>query len=48
LRVSGHCVAPAIDPSMHTIKAEVEAAQKEIQSSIDSVKETPKVDEPPK
>src|SRR5712692_394624 len=41
-------VRRAIDPPMHTIKAEVEAAQKEIQSSIGSVKETPKVEEPPK
>jgi TatA/E family protein of Tat protein translocase len=40
-------VRRAIDPSMHTIKAEVEAAQKEIQGSIDYVKESPKVEEPP-
>jgi len=47
-REAANDVRRAIDPSMHTIKAEVEAAQKEIQSSIDSVKETPKVEEPPK
>jgi TatA/E family protein of Tat protein translocase len=46
-REAANDVRRAIDPSMHTIKAEVEAAQKEIQSSIDSVKETPKVEEPP-
>jgi len=40
-------VRRAIDPSMHTIKAEVEAAKKEIQGSIDYVKESPKVEEPP-
>ena len=40
-------VRRAIDPEMHTIKAEVEAAQKELQSSIDYVKEGPKVEEPP-
>jgi TatA/E family protein of Tat protein translocase len=40
-------VRRAVDPSMHTIKAEVEAAQKELQSSIDYVKEGPKVEEPP-
>jgi len=47
-REAANDVRRAIDPSMHTIKAEVEAAQKEIQSSIDYVKETPKVEEPPK
>ena len=47
-REAANDVRRAIDPSMHTIKAEVEAAQKEIQSSIDSVKEPPKVEEPPK
>src|SRR5438105_13358280 len=47
-REAANAVRRAIDPSMHTIKAEVEAAQKEIQSSIDYVKETPKVEEPPK
>src|SRR5437867_2067455 len=44
-REAANDVRRAIDPSMHTIKAEVEAAQKEIQSSIDYVKETPKVEE---
>ena len=47
-REAANDVRRAIDPSMHTIKAEVEAAQKEIQSSIDYVKDTPKVEEPPK
>jgi len=47
-REAANDVRRAIDPSMHTIKTEVEAAQKEIQSSIDYVKETPKVEEPPK
>jgi TatA/E family protein of Tat protein translocase len=47
-REAANDVRRAIDPSMHTIKAEVEAAQKEIQSSIDSVKESPQVEEPPK
>src|SRR5437773_646722 len=47
-REAANDVRRAIDPSMHTIKAEVEAAQKEIQSSIDYVKETHKVEEPPK
>jgi TatA/E family protein of Tat protein translocase len=40
-------VRRAVDPQMHTIKAEIEAAQKELQSSIDHVKEGPKVEEPP-
>jgi TatA/E family protein of Tat protein translocase len=47
-REAANDVKRAIDPSMHQIKAEVEAAQKEIQGSIDSVKESPKVEEPPK
>ena len=47
-REAANDVKRAIDPSMHTIKAEVEAAQKEIQGSIDYVKEGPKVEEPPK
>lgn len=47
-REAANDVKRAIDPSMHTIKAEVEAAQKEIQGSIDYVKESPKVEEPPK
>ncbi len=46
-REAANDVRRAIDPSMHTIKAEVEAAQKELQSSIDHVKEGPKVEEPP-
>lgn len=46
-REAANDVRRAIDPSMHTIKAEVEAAQKELQSSIDYVKESPKVEEPP-
>ena len=40
-------VRRAVDPEMHTIKAEMEAAQKELQATIDEVKQTPKV-EPPK
>lgn len=47
-REAANDVKRAIDPSMHTIKAEVEAAQKELQGSIDYVKEGPKVEEPPK
>jgi len=47
-REAANDVKRAIDPSMHTIKAEVEAAQKELQGSIDYVKESPKVEEPPK
>jgi TatA/E family protein of Tat protein translocase len=46
-REAANDVRRAIDPSMHTIKAEVEAAQKELQASIDYVKESPKVEEPP-
>ncbi len=46
-REAANDVRRAIDPSMHTIKAEVEAAQKELQGSIDYVKEGPKVEEPP-
>jgi len=41
-------VRRAVDPQMHTIKAEMEAAQKELQASIDYVKESPKIEEPPK
>jgi Sec-independent protein translocase protein TatA len=40
-------VRRAVDPEMHTIRAEMEAAQKEIQASIDEVKQAPKLDEPP-
>jgi TatA/E family protein of Tat protein translocase len=47
-REAAQDVRRAVDPSMHQIKAEVEAAQKEIQGSIDYVKEGPKVEEPPK
>jgi TatA/E family protein of Tat protein translocase len=46
-REAANDVRRAIDPSMHTIKAEVEAAKKELQGSIDYVKESPKVEEPP-
>ncbi len=46
-REAANDVRRAIDPSMHTIKAEVEAAQKELQGSIDHIKEGPKVEEPP-
>lgn len=38
-----------VDPQMHTIQAEVDAAQKEIQQSIEAAKELPSVqDESPK
>lgn len=38
-----------VDPQMHTIQAEVDAAQKEIQQSIEAAKELPPVqDESPK
>ncbi|TAL12769.1 MAG: twin-arginine translocase TatA/TatE family subunit [Nitrospirae bacterium] len=47
-REAANDVKRAVDPSMHQIKAEMEAAQKEIQGSIDYVKESPKVEEPPK
>lgn len=46
-REAANDVRRAVDPQMHTIKAEIEAAQKELQSSIDHVKEGPKVEEPP-
>jgi len=46
-REAANDVRRAVDPSMHTIKSEVEAAEKELQSSIDYVKEGPKVEEPP-
>lgn len=47
-REAANDVKRAIDPSMHQIKSEMEAAQKELQGSIDYVKEGPKVEEPPK
>jgi TatA/E family protein of Tat protein translocase len=46
-REAANDVRRAVDPQMHTIKAEIEAAQKELQSSIDRVKEGSKVEEPP-
>jgi len=46
-REAANDVRRAVDPEMQTIKAEMEAAQKEIQSSIDQVKHGPKLDEPP-
>src|SRR5438552_6908988 len=46
-REAANDVRRAVDPEMQTIKAEMEAAQKEIQSSIDQVKHGPKPDEPP-
>ena len=46
-REAANDVRRAVDPEMHTIKAEMEAAQKEIQASIDQVKQAPKLDEPP-
>lgn len=46
-REAANDVRRAVDPEMHTIKAEMEAAQKEIQSSIDQIKQAPHVDEPP-
>jgi Sec-independent protein translocase protein TatA len=46
-REAANDVRRAVDPEMHTIKAEMEAAQKEIQASIDQVKQLPKLDEPP-
>ncbi len=45
-REAANDVRRAVDPEMHTIKAEMEAAQKEIQASIDQVKQAPKLDEP--
>jgi TatA/E family protein of Tat protein translocase len=39
-------VRNTIDPHMHTIQAEVDAAQKEIQQSIEAAKEPPQVEEP--
>jgi len=47
-REAANDVRRAVDPQMHTIKAEMEAAQKELQASIDYVKESPKIEEPPK
>lgn len=46
-REAANDVRRAVDPEMHTIKAEMEAAQKEIQASIDQVKQAPNIDEPP-
>ena len=46
-REAANDVRRAVDPEMHTIKAEMEAAQKEIQASIDQVKQAPNLDEPP-
>jgi TatA/E family protein of Tat protein translocase len=46
-REAANDVRRAVDPEMHTIKAEMEAAQKEIQASIDQAKQLPKLDEPP-
>ena len=45
-REAANDVRRAVDPEMHTIKAEMEAAQKEIQASIDQVKQAPKLDDP--
>jgi Sec-independent protein translocase protein TatA len=42
-------VRNSVDPEMRTIQAEVDAAQKEIQQSIEAAREMPAVeDEPPK
>jgi Sec-independent protein translocase protein TatA len=46
-REAANDVRRAVDPQMHTIKAEMDAAQKEIQASIDQIKNAPKTDEPP-
>ena len=46
-REAANDVRRAVDPEMHTIRAEMEAAQKEIQASIDQVKQAPNLDEPP-
>jgi len=46
-REAANDVRRAVDPEMHTIRAEMEAAQKEIQASIDQVKQAPNIDEPP-
>ena len=46
-REAANDVRRAVDPEMHTIKAEVEAAQRELQSTIDQVKQSPKAEEPP-
>jgi TatA/E family protein of Tat protein translocase len=46
-REAANDVRRAVDPEMHTIKAEMEAAQKEIQATIDQAKQAPKLDEPP-
>jgi TatA/E family protein of Tat protein translocase len=46
-REAANDVRRAVDPQMHTIKSEMEAAQKELQASIDQVKNAPKTDEPP-
>jgi TatA/E family protein of Tat protein translocase len=39
-------VRNTVDPHVHTIQAEVDAAQKEIQQSIEAAKELPQVEEP--
>jgi TatA/E family protein of Tat protein translocase len=46
-REAANDVRRAVDPEMHTIKAEVEAAQRELQSTIEQVKQSPKAEEPP-
>jgi TatA/E family protein of Tat protein translocase len=46
-REAANDVRRAVDPQMHTIKSEMEAAQKELQASIDQIKNAPKTDEPP-
>lgn len=41
-------VRNAVDPEMRTIRAEMDAAQKEIEQSIEAAKQMPATDEPPK
>jgi len=40
-------VRNSVDPEMRTIQAEVDAAQKEIQQSIEAAREMPSVQEDP-
>jgi Sec-independent protein translocase protein TatA len=40
-------VRNSVDPEMRTIQAEMDAAQKELQQSIDAAKELPAVQEDP-
>ena len=40
-------VRGSVDPEMRTIQAEIDAAQKELEQSIEAAKQAPVLDEPP-